>query len=320
MRERVAPALKFAILKINGKENIMSAIVILNPYSGRWKGGERRAEIERALSEAGVAFDIRVTERPGHATELAREAVRSGYKSVLSAGGDGTISEVINGLLSAEGGEKITFGILPVGTANDLADNLKWPRDLDEAAALIAEGKTRGLDVCTLNGHYFVNNAGLGLEPYISTIQANMVRLKGNFRYLAAALTGIMKNPQWEMEMEWEGGAYSGPVTLISVGNCARTGGIFYTVPHAEPFDGKLSFIRGHIATRRGLLTAFPMIMRPDAGNVTEHPAVYEHHTTWLKVKTSTPSPAHADGEVITAGETDFEFRILPGRLQIVVA
>ena len=298
----------------------MKAKVILNPYSGRWKGGERRAEIEQALTDAGVDYDISPTEGPHHGTELARQAVRDGFGLVLSAGGDGTISEIINGILSAEGSEDVVFGILPVGTANDLADNLKWPKDLQAAAGLIAAGKTRGLDVCTLNDRFFVNNAGLGLEPFISTIQANMVKLKGNFRYLAAALSGIMQNPQWEMEVAWDGGEYQGPVTLISVGNCARTGGIFYTVPHADPFDGKLSFIRGHIASRFGLLKAFPMIMKPAEGNVSEHPAVYEHHTTWLKVKTRTPSPAHADGEVITTAETDFEFKVLPGRLKILVA
>lgn len=298
----------------------MDAQVILNPYSGRWKGGERKAEIEKALRSHGVSFSITATEGPGHASELARAAVADGRELVLAAGGDGTISEVINGLLSAEGSEEITFGALPVGTANDLADNLGWPKDLEQAAAYIAAGKTRALDVCTLNDRYFVNNAGLGLEPYISIIQMRMTKLRGNIRYLTAAVRGILDNPQWEMDMEWEGGSYSGPATLVSIGNCARTGGIFYTVPHADPFDGRLSFIYGHVPTRLQLLRAFPMIMKPEEGNVTEHPAVHEVHTQWLRIRTQTPSPAHADGEVITEGETSFRFGILPGRLKILAA
>ncbi len=298
----------------------MRAKVILNPYSSRWKGGQRKAEIEQALMDAGVDFVIAPTEGPEHAITLAREAVEAGYKLVISAGGDGTISEVVNGILSAQGNEEVVFGVIPVGTANDLADNLGWPKDIREAARLIAVGKTRKMDVCTLNDRFFVNNAGLGLEPFISTIQKDMVKLKGNFRYLAAALSGIMANPQWEMQLAWDSGEYSGPVTLVSVGNCARTGGIFYTVPHADPFDGKLSFIRGYIPKRIGLLKAFPMIMKPAEGNVTEHPAVFEEHATWLRVKTSSPSPAHADGEVILRAETDFEFKLLPERLTILVA
>jgi diacylglycerol kinase family enzyme len=145
-----------------------------------------------------------------------------------------------------------------------------------------------------------------------------MVNLKGVLRYLVAALRGIMANPQWEMALDWDGGSYEGPVTLVSIGNCARTGGIFFTVPHADPYDGKLTFIYGHIATRLGILRAFPMIMRSGKGNISEHPRVHEINATRLNVRIQAGSPAHADGEVITAHETRFDFEVHPGRLQIL--
>ena len=296
----------------------MTAKVILNPYSARWKAGERQAEIEAALHAAGIEHSLSLSDSPGHAIILALEAVRMGFNPILAAGGDGTLSEVVNGILAAEAGDEVVFGVIPVGTANDLVDNLGWPKDLKLTAEKIATGKTRALDVCSINGRYFVNNAGLGLEPYISFIQAGMTSLRGNLRYLAAALKGILDNPQWEMDLEWDGGSYSGPTTLVSIGNCARTGGIFYTVPHADPFDGKLSFIHGHIATRLRILGAFPMIMRAGAGNVSEHPQVSEIHTTRLSVRVPAGSPAHADGEPFTESETQFEFEIYPGRLQIL--
>ncbi len=298
----------------------MTAKVILNPYSGRWSGAERQHEIEQALKAAGLEYEIDLTTGPGHASELAKQAAEQGFSPILGAGGDGTLSEVINGLLHAEMETLPAFGMLSLGTANDLRDNLGWPKDLSEAARLIKVGKTRALDVCAVNGRYFVNNAGLGLEPYVSTIQVRMTRLRGLVRYLVAALWGIMKNPQWNMELEWEGGAYQGPVTLISIGNGPRTGGIFFTVPHADLFDGKLTFIYGHIRGRLGILRAFPMIMKSGAGNVTEHKAVSEIHTTWLKVRSTPPTPAHADGEVITEGGTEFNFEIFPGKLPIIVA
>ncbi|HUF38800.1 MAG TPA: diacylglycerol kinase family protein [Anaerolineales bacterium] len=298
----------------------MKAKVILNPYSARWKAGERQAEIEAALAAAGVAYSISASDSPGHAILLALEAVREGFNPILAAGGDGTISEVVNGLLTAEAGENVVFGIVPLGTANDLADNLGWPKDLNLAAEKIAAGKTRSLDVCSINGRYFINNAGLGLEPHISTIQVRMKNLRGILRYLAAALKGILDNPQWDMELEWDGGSYAGPTTLVSIGNCARTGGIFYTVPHADPHDGKLTFIHGHIASRLRILQAFPMIMKSGKGNISEHPRVSEVHATRLSVRIPAGSPAHADGEVIAANETRFEFRVYPGRLKILSA
>jgi diacylglycerol kinase (ATP) len=298
----------------------MTAKVILNPYSARWKAGERQSEVAAALHDAGIEHSISLSESPGHATVLALEAVRAGFNPILAAGGDGTLSEVINGILTAEHGRDAVFGIIPVGTANDLADNLGWPKDLRQTAEKIAAGNTRGLDVCSVNGRFFVNNAGLGLEPHISIIQAGMKRLRGNLRYMAAALKGILDNPQWEMALEWDGGSYEGPVTLVSIGNCARTGGIFYTVPHADPYDGKLSFIHGHIATRLRILQAFPMIMKSGKGNVSEHPRVSEVHATRLTVQVPAGSPAHADGEVITARATRFDFEVHPGRLQILAA
>ncbi len=297
----------------------MPAKVILNPYSARWQGGERQAEIEAALRAAGIEFDIDPTTGPGHASELASKAVEQGFSPIIGAGGDGTLSEVINGMLAGDAEGEVPFGMMPVGTANDLADNLGWPKKLAEAARLIAAGRTRRMDVCEVNGRYFVNNAGLGLEPFVSTIQASMTRLRGNLRYMVAALQGIMANPQWQMSLEWDEGNYEGPATLVSIGNCARTGGIFFTVPHADPFDGKLSFILGHIPKRLGILRAFPMIMKPAEGNISEHPDVQEFHTTQLRVRTQPTTPYHADGEVIAEAESSFEFRIQPGRLPIIV-
>ena len=296
----------------------MSAKVILNPYSGRWQGGQRQAEVEAALKAVGIDFDMDPTTGPGHASELAAQAVQDGFSPILAAGGDGTVSEIINGLLESDPAGQVPFGLLPIGTANDLADNLKWPKHLAEAARHIAAGHSRRMDVCEVNGRYFVNNAGLGLEPYVSTIQIRMTRLRGNLRYMVAALKGIMDNPQWEMDLEWDGGEYAGPVTLVSVGNGPRTGGIFFTVPHADLFDGKLTFIHGHIPGRLGILKAFPMIMKPQAGNISEHPAVHEIDTTWLRVRTRPTTPYHADGEVIGEAENQFEFRIHPARLPII--
>ena len=76
--------------------------------------------------------------------------------------------------------------------------------------------------------------------------------------------------------------------------------------------------IHGYIPGRFGVLRAFPMIMKPEEGNVSEHPAVQEIDTTWLRVHTEPSTPYHADGEVISEAETNFEFRIHPGRLPII--
>ncbi|GAB4581129.1 MAG: diacylglycerol kinase family lipid kinase [Anaerolineales bacterium] len=300
----------------------MKPIIILNPYSNRWKAKARKPEIETALASIGLRAEIVETNAPGHAIQLASQAVLDGYSPIIAAGGDGTLSEVLNGMMqaSAEKDEPIgPFGILPIGTANDLGDQLAIPRGVNEALIVIQRGKTRKIDLCKVNERYFVNNAGLGLEPYITLLQADMKRLNGTPRYLVAALLGIMHHPTWNMHLEWDDGQYTGPVSLISIGNWARTGGVFYTVPHAAPDDGQLTFIHGYIPTRLKTLLAMPMIMKSQKGNISEHPMVREINATWLKVRAETPTPAHADGEVFARGIQEIEFHILPAKLEVIV-
>src|SRR6185295_5506184 len=101
----------------------MPAKIILNPYSGRYTGRRRWPEAQAALDAASFAYELVSTERPGHARELARDAALAGCSPIVAAGGDGTISEVVNGLAEAAGqraGPLGPIGILPVGTANDI--------------------------------------------------------------------------------------------------------------------------------------------------------------------------------------------------------
>lgn len=299
----------------------MKAKVILNPYADRWNALERQPEAEAALKSAGIAYDIVVSDHAGHNEELAAQASQEGFNPIIAAGGDSTYNEVANGLVRAAGdGPVVTnFGILPMGTANDLADNLGIPKDLNQAAEIIAAGHTRPLDVCQVNQRYFINNSAVGLETAVSVQQTQMKGVKGVFRYLLATLITIMRNPQWEMELTWDDGEFKGPVTLVSVGNNPRTGGIFYTVPHADPFDGKLSFVYGSMAKRLEILKVLPQTMKPEEGNYVEHPRVHEFHSTWLRIHTEPTTPVHTDGEVIDYAINDLEYRVLPGRIPMLL-
>jgi len=299
----------------------MTAKVILNPYASRWMAQKRLPEAETALRTAGVDFEIIVSDYAGHGIELAAEAAQAGFNPIIAAGGDSTYNEVVNGLMITAGDSpsQTTFGLLPMGTANDLAANLGIPDDLKAAANIIAAGKTRSMDVGQVNERYFVNNSAIGLEPTITVIQMNMKRVHGVFRYLLATLVGIARNPQWQMMLEWDEGQYQGSMTIVSVGNNPRTGGVFYTVPHADPFDGKLSFIHGSAPTRRQIIQLLPRMFKPDEGNIAESPLIQEIHTTWLRVHTEPGTPVHSDGEVFDMDIQDLEFRILPAKLPTLI-
>lgn len=298
----------------------MTAKIILNPYAQRWNALKRQPEMEAALKLAGLDYDLVRTEYPGHGIELAAKAAMEGYSPIVAAGGDSTVNEVVNGLMDAAAEKKSTLlGVLPMGTANDLADNLGISKDLTEAARLIEGGEARMLDVCRVNQRYFVNNSGVGLEPFITTIQMEITRVQGIVRYLLATLIGIYRNPSWHMKITWDDGEYNGPVTLASVGNSARTGGMFYLTPNANAFDGKLTFLIGFAPSRLELLSILPKAMRAEKNNVTTDPRTFEKNTTSLKIVSTTPTPMHTDGEVLTTNISELSYSIIPGCLPILL-
>jgi diacylglycerol kinase (ATP) len=300
----------------------MIAKVILNPYSNRWNAKARWPEAEAALKAAGLDFELVVSERPRHIIELAEQAARQGFSPIVAAGGDGTIGEVVNGLARAAKSEKELlgpFGILPLGSANDLVDNLGLPKDLNAAAQVIAAGKTRRMDVGYVNGYYFANNSAIGLEPYITLVQQRITWIKGMMRYLVSAVRGIWDNPQWTAKIEWDGGQYEGPALLVTVGNGPRTGGVFFMAPHADPFDGKLTFVYGYKRTRGQIFALLPRTMKPGKGSYVEVDGIHEQQATWVKIHVDSPAPAHVDGEIISEGIQDLDYRIFPGRLKILL-
>jgi len=299
----------------------MTAKVILNPYSNRWKAKARWPEAEAALKSSGIDFDLAISERPGHIIDLAEKAVREGFSPVIAAGGDGTIGEVVNGLARAARSEKDLIGplgILPLGTANDMAYILKIPLDLQAAAQVIKTANIRKMDVGKVNDRYFANNSAAGLEPYVTTKQVRITWISGIVRYLVAAVWAIMDRPKWMATIQWDDGEYKGPVSLITIGNGPRSGGVFYMIPHADPFDGKLTFVYGFRSTRRSMLATLPRAMKPGVGSYVELEGMSEINATWIKVHLENPSPAHTDGELFSQAIQDLDYQIYPGRLQII--
>lgn len=299
----------------------MTAKVILNPYSNRWNSQERWSEAESALKAAGLDFELAESKKKRHIIELVMDARREGFSPIIIAGGDGSIGDAVNGLaMGAESDDAVLgpFGIMPLGSANDFVFNVGLPIDLSEAARVIAAGKTRRLDLGRLNGQYFANNSAVGLEPYVTIKHERISWIKGMARYLVAALSAIMDKQDWFGEVKWDGGEFNGPLSLISVGNGRRTGGFFMT-PHADPFDGKLTATFGYRRTRLGLLMALPSAFKEGEGGLVDLEGIQEVHCTKLSIYLDKPSPAHTDGELFDEWMQDFDYEILPKKLELLV-
>jgi diacylglycerol kinase (ATP) len=223
----------------------------------------------------------------------------------------------------------IPMGLLPLGTANDLMVNLGIPTDIPDAAKVIAAGYTRRIDLGVViawdiskkiqKKRYFDNNSAIGLEPNVTLTQQKITWLRGSIRYIVATLIAVAKNPQWKMQLQWEGGEYNGPVTLVTVGNNPLTGGVFYMAPHADPYDGKLNCVYGSVPSRIQILRILPRTMKPGAGNYVEHPSIHEINVSWVKIHTDRPTPLHADGEIQFEATQDIEYQILTDYLPVLM-
>lgn len=291
--------------------------VIVNPYGGRLAKQDKLRQLEQALQNTGVNYHLELMDYSGHGIELARQASLAGWPIVAAAGGDGTIHEVINGLLQAAGeAEAGTLGIIPLGSANDLAMGLNLPHQLSLACQRLAIGQTRLIDIGQVNHRYFINNSAIGLEAVVTATQEQMRWLKGNLRYIVAAVQTIIRAKSWHVSLSWNSGGYEGPAILVSVGNNNRTGGSFLMTPHAVVDDGLLDFIYAMNMRRWQLLWLLPQTF---IGKHIHHPRVAYRQTTSLSIVVSPPTPIQADGEIIDRDATQINYRIIPKKLRVIV-
>ena len=318
----------------------MKLLVVHNPFANRWRAGRREREMRAALDAAGLTYELRCTSRPGEATEFASVACDTDaghlqeWDAIVAAGGDGTVSEVLNGLLTAaDGGPTAPFGILPIGTGNDFADMSGIPRDLAAAARLIASGVTRQVDAARIEiesdispclsaapasgrfVRYFANNAGVGMEPLV-TIEAARIRwLAGVARYGLALCKALWKLRAWRMRVAWDDGAYEGPALLASVCNSPRNGGMFPIAPAAEMDDGLLDLVLVPEVPKRTVAALLPRILR---GTHVLHPRVTLVRTQRVTIECNPPTPLHADGEVLSHATSRIAIEVQAGRITLL--
>lgn len=292
--------------------------IIFNPYAGRWRAKKKLTPLKAELHRQGIAFELSVTRGPQHALELAYQAVEVGFKTIVAAGGDSTINETVNGFLLAAADLAVTrptLGIIPLGTANDLADMLHLPRSLNEACARLKAGLVRQIDVCQVNERFFLNNSAIGLEALASQIGLQIQYVKGSLRYAVAGLQAISQRPTWQAYLQWPEGSYRGPLALVSVGNSPRTGGFFWFTPHAQLDDGRFDFVFTPTLSRGKLLRLLPRVLN---GSHIQYKTVVYLQTTALNIHVD-PTPCQVDGDLLDAEATLLKYRVWPKYLNVII-
>jgi len=295
----------------------MRVKVILNPYANRWGAKAQAEETAEAFRAAGVECDLVITETARQGVAIAEAAAREGYDAVVAAGGDGTINEVVNGLIRAAGdGPTVPFGIVPLGTANDFNLMAGLPDTIGESVRVIAAGKTRRIDAGQVNDRFFINNSAAAMEPMVTIENIKMTRLSGEIRYIVALLRALVKLKPWQMKLVWDGGGYEGPAYLLSVCNSPRTGG-FMMAPGAELDDGQLDMVFAPEVSKGSVISILLKLMQ---GKHIHHPAVTFRRITAIDLTSTPGTPLHSDGELFAETAETVSYRVLPGKVTLLTS
>ena len=289
----------------------MKVWAILNPRAG--VAGRRAQQAVEDYRHRRGDLEVRVTERPGHARELAQEAVREGATTVLAVGGDGTANEVAGGLL----GTSATLGLVPVGSGNGLARTLGIPLRPDGALAALEAAVTRSMDVGLVNDQPFLNVAGAGFDAAVgAAFHANSAQggRRGVLNYVRLALTKI--NYQAERWVLTAGDQqFEGRALIVAFVNGRQYGGGAVIAPRARLDDGLLDLVVIEDASRLQILANAPRVF---LGTI-EGFRRYRHLTATSAVLTSSgPFGHHRDGEP-EPSSNGLEVRVQPHALRILV-
>jgi YegS/Rv2252/BmrU family lipid kinase len=293
---------------------------IVNEVSGNGRALKVWRKIEKTLQEKEVPYCIHFTKKPKHAICLVQEIIKQKTVTIVVAvGGDGTIHEVINGLIGAN--INIPLGIIPAGSGNDFSRGLGIPLKHDRALERILNGKPRIIDVGVINSTYFSTVAGIGFDgevahkTNVSTYKKllNIVGM-GKVSYIISALHILFRYKPMDLSITIDKKMYKmQKVWLIAVANLPYYGGGLAICPNAVSNDGFFDICVVQGISKWGFLSTFPLAFK---GKHTTLPSIKILKGKELEIISPSPILIHGDGEII--GNTPAVIRMKPYGLTVL--
>jgi diacylglycerol kinase (ATP) len=280
--------------------------VILNPAAGAGKTLKLLPRVSAALQKLGRPYHLHVTTRPGEAPEVARQMAKAGAGVMIAVGGDGTINEVVNGIVTS--GRQVPFGIVAGGHGSDFARTISVPTKVEDAIRRAASGIRRPIDLGRVTfedgtSRLFINVAGLGFDADVAD-RAYYSRLPGGkLPYLAAVVGALLHFRNLEVTVAFDGQQVTQRAVFVTIANAKYFGGGLQITPMAAIDDGLLDLaIIGDLG-KLELLGQVPNVYR---GAHTNHPKFTHHQVRTVRIETASPARVQVDGELIGAAPATF--------------
>lgn len=282
--------------------------IIINPKSGKNYFRAQRKYLFELLRHRHQPFTYRVTQYPDHAIECARELVEKGYDQILVLGGDGTLSEVINGIMRADvpakERKKVRFGLMPRGTGNDWGRFWGLTKNYKRSLDLFFNGKDQPIDVGCLtywrNGiehhRYFINSVGFGVDPLTCKYAIGLKPYIGSHHvnYLFGLFAALAKMKPIDMQLVCDDKEIvKAPLFTMNIGNGPFSGGGIRQNPTADPRDGKFNSMFVEKPTFGQILKAIPRLFN---GKLTELPFIHSYEGKDIELNTRRHLQFEADG------------------------
>ena len=288
--------------------------LIVNPTAGRGRAERKLGRIARAFAAERIT-DVVKTERAGDEARLTLEAIDAGIETIVAVGGDGTCSRIAAALVDS--GSSCRLAVVPCGTGNDFAKTLGVAKSsCREIARLCAMSSIARMDVGKVDGIYFLNGCGFGIDPEILAKALSITWLRGSAVYIVAALGKLFSYRGFTVK-SLELGETPGTRMMLTVSNGRHLGGAFKIAPQASVCDGCLdvhSFADAKPARRLKVFLATMKGRHPELNEVT-----FEEHSS-LSLEFPSPPAMEIDGELRQARSEKLSIECLPAALSVVAA
>jgi diacylglycerol kinase (ATP) len=296
--------------------------LILNPTANHGRSLQDAADLRSLMTNQNA--DWSGTEYPGHATELVHQAGDNGYDLVVAVGGDGTVHEVVNGLMQVAKAARPALGIVPLGSGNDFAHILGLPIAPGEALMSAINGQSHSLDVgsvCDENDRleYFNNTIGMGFDSLVNMHTRKITAIHGFPMYFVALMRTIFRNFEpIDLHVETDTESWDLLTLMLAVGNGPREGGGFIVTPEAILDDGLLNYVTIKKISRLMMLRLVPEVMKGTHGRFKP---VKMGTCRRMNVISKQPIYVHCDGEIYSGFGTDIRklsIQIIPNAIRFL--